>query len=78
VISYAHTFSGYYAILDDTAARKCARTFDIPTLGTVDVIFLAKRRGIIPLVQPALEALQNAGLWLGDDLINLILREAGE
>jgi predicted nucleic acid-binding protein len=42
------------------------------------MIVLAKRRGLIPSVLNPIQALRNAGLWLSDDLVNLLKRQAGE
>jgi predicted nucleic acid-binding protein len=78
VISLARTASDLRAVVDDDYARRCARVLGVKTLGTCGVILLAKRRGIIPCVKPALDALRSAGLWLSDSLIQTILIEAGE
>ena len=34
-------------IIDDIAGRKCAARFDIPVRGTLGIVFVAKKRGII-------------------------------
>lgn len=47
VVSYALANPGWTAILDDSAARRCARTFSIPLKGTLGIVLLAKRRGVI-------------------------------
>lgn len=78
VISLARTASDLRAIVDDDYARRCARVMGVKTLGTCGVILLAKRRGIIPCVEPALDALRTAGLWLCDSLVQTILKESGE
>lgn len=65
-------------VVDDDYARRCARVMGVKTLGTCGVILLAKRRGIISCVKPALDALRTAVLWLSDSLIQTILKEAGE
>ena len=66
------------AIIDDRAARRCAQVLGIITIGTGRLLILAKQRGIIPLVSPRIEALQNAGLWLSESLVNLLKQQAGE
>lgn len=78
VISLARTTSNLRAVVDDDYARRCAQALGVKTLGTCGVILLAKRRGIIPSVKPALDALRSAGLWLSDSLVRTILIEAGE
>ena len=43
VISLAHQRSGYAVLIDDRAARNCAKTLNIPTLGTGAILILAKQ-----------------------------------
>ncbi|QDZ40757.1 DUF3368 domain-containing protein [Euhalothece natronophila Z-M001] len=78
VLSYALTHLDYTAMVDDMAARKCAKTFNIPTLGTGAMIVLAKRKGLISSVTPRLKALQDSGLWLSEEVISLLKARAGE
>jgi predicted nucleic acid-binding protein len=78
VLSFALDHPGYRAVIDDRAARRCARTLGIRHLGTGGMLVLAKRRGLINSVGERLRRLKEAGLWLSDDLIALLLREAGE
>jgi predicted nucleic acid-binding protein len=65
-------------MVDDYAARQCAKTLGIATLGTGGMLVLAKRRGIISSVQPALIAVRRAGLWLSEEVVSLLLTQAGE
>lgn len=44
VLSYALNHLGVRAMVDDAAARRCARTLGIPTLGSGGALVLAKRR----------------------------------
>nr|VFJ62837.1 MAG: protein of unknown function (DUF3368) [Candidatus Kentron sp. DK] len=69
VLSFALANPQYSAILDDRAARRCARTLEVPILGTAGILVLAKRRGLIDSVEAGLHRLQTAGLWLSGDLI---------
>lgn len=78
VLSVALNHSGYRAVIDDAAARRCARTLQLPMLGTGGVLVLAKRRGLIPSVESSLQELRDAGLWLSDDITTLLLEQAGE
>ncbi len=55
VLSYALAHSGLRAVIDDAEARRCARTLDIPLLGTGGVLLLAKRRGLLPSVAEGLK-----------------------
>lgn len=78
VLSLSLNYPNYAAIVDDRAAKKCAKSLGIATLGTGGILLLAKQRGIIEKITPRLEALRNAGLWLSDSIFNLLKRKAGE
>lgn len=78
VLSFAWTNSGYRAIIDDAAARRVARTLSIPVLGTAGILLLAKQKGIIPSISGQIQALQDVGLWLSDDLVQFLKQQAGE
>ena len=75
VLSYALQNPGWVAILDDGAARKCAKSFSIPVKGTLAVILLAKKRGLIPSAARVLHELQDAGLRLNEELVRSILQQ---
>ena len=78
VLTFALENPAYRAVLDDRAARRCARTLGISILGTGGVLVLAKRRGLLQSVEDGLDRLQQAGLWLSPEIVNLLLKEAGE
>jgi predicted nucleic acid-binding protein len=69
---------GSRLILDDQLGRQVARLNRIPLTGTVGVILKAKERAYLRTVEPIIVALRNAGLWLDDALIELVLKQAGE
>jgi predicted nucleic acid-binding protein len=62
------------AVLDDAAARRCARTLGVPILGTLAVVLRAKQAGLISSASQVAAALVQAGLRLDDKT----LREALE
>jgi len=78
VLSLALADKSYVAMIDDRAARNCARTLGIKTVGTGGALVLAKRRGVIPSVSVALQQLLDAGLWLSDEIVTLLRTQAGE
>lgn len=78
VMAYALANPGWTAILDDGAARRCARTLSIPVKGTLGIILLAKRRGLIGSASSVLWSLRLRGFRLDDRLIAAALRELGE
>jgi len=78
VLSLALADKSYIAMIDDRAARNCARTLGIQTIGTGGALVLAKHRGLIPSVSIALQQLLDAGLWLSDEIVALLRTQAGE
>jgi predicted nucleic acid-binding protein len=75
VLSFALSNSGWEAILDDLAARKCARSFSIFHRGTLAVVILAKKQGLITSASEVMRALQAAGLRLEDQVIREALQQ---
>lgn len=45
VLSYALFKPNVKAVIDDGLARKCALTHDIPVIGTLGIVLLAKKHG---------------------------------
>ena len=66
-------------LIDELRGRMVARRFGIPTLGLLGILKLAKQQGVLPIIGPLLEKLeQQAGFWVGAALRCRVLREAGE
>ncbi len=65
-------------LVDDKAARRLAKSLQLPVIGTLGLLLAAKRRGFLPTVRPCLEALQDASFYLTPDLYARILADAGE
>lgn len=78
VMAYALANPGWTAILDDGAARRCARAFSIPVKGTLGIVLLAKRRGLIGSAAAVLQSLRRHGFRFDDALIAAALKELGE
>jgi predicted nucleic acid-binding protein len=66
------------ALLDDLEARRCADSLHIPVLGTVGVVLLAKRGGVIPSARPVLEKLVAVGMYLSGRTLSEALRRVEE
>lgn len=78
VLAHGLQLQDVRVLLDDRSGRNCAKALNIRCLGTLGVILLAKRRGLISAVAPAIEQISAAGCWLGADVIQTVLNEAGE
>jgi len=69
---------GAVLLIDDRRGRVAARSKGIPVIGAGRVLVLAKARGILGAVLPAIEALDSCGYRLAEPLKQRILRLAGE
>jgi predicted nucleic acid-binding protein len=78
VLAFALQNRSHWAVIDDREARRCAAALGCRHIGTVGIIVLAKKRGIIPSVRENLVKLRNAGLWLSGAFVDEICRNSGE
>jgi predicted nucleic acid-binding protein len=78
VLAAALLQPGAGVVIDDRAARKGAALLSIPLIGTLGIIALARRRGIIEAAAPIYRSLRGAGLFLSPALIKAVLQELGE
>ncbi len=76
VLSYALNQKGWVAIIDDGAARKCARSLNIPHRGTLGIVLLAKQRGIIPSAAQLIRRSMKAGLRIDERMLTQLLWES--
>lgn len=78
MISLTLNQAGAVAVLDDLQARRCALAHGIQMTGTLGLVLLAKKRGIIPEVREALHLITAAGLYISPGILEEILVRAGE
>jgi predicted nucleic acid-binding protein len=79
VLSYTSVHPEWIAVLDDGAARRCARSLSLRITGTLAVVLLAKQHGLIQSASQALHNLRDAGFRLDNDIIRQALaRTVGE
>jgi predicted nucleic acid-binding protein len=78
-LSWAYANDGdYHAVVDDNAARRCAKTMGIKFLGTGGILILAKKKDLIESVTVALDKLKKAGLYISDEIVDLLKEKANE
>lgn len=79
VLAYAMAHAGWVAVLDDSMARRCARSFSVRMKGTLAIVILAKQHGLIKSATQVLRALRSAGFRLDDAVIcDALARTVGE
>lgn len=78
VISWAYLHPGYETLLDDRAARNCASSLGIRVRGTIGIILLAKKEGMLPQVRPILGQLTESGFRISPELLRAAYKLADE
>jgi predicted nucleic acid-binding protein len=67
-----------WVIVDDRPARRLGQALGLPVIGTLGILLASKRRGLLPAVQPCLDALIQAGFHIAPQLHDHVLATAGE
>jgi predicted nucleic acid-binding protein len=70
--------SADYLLIDDRRGRKVAKINQIKTIGSLGVLLQAKRMGFVPQVKPLVEQIASSPIYMGADLIQMVLELAGE
>ena len=65
-------------LIDEKAARKVAIARKLPLIGTVGILVLAKRRGLLGSVKDVLNEMQGKGTRISERLYGQVLTLAGE
>lgn len=69
---------GATAAIDERRGRNLAATLGVPQTGTVGILLIAKKQGVIPAVTPLLDQLGAKGVRLSSRLYDEARRLAGE
>jgi len=78
VIAHALAYPGCIAGLDDLQARRLAESLNLTVVGTIGLLLRSKHAGLIPTVQPLLDAVVAGGFHLHPTLYQVALDLAGE
>jgi len=65
-------------LLDDMLARRTAQVAGLQVWGTLKVLLEAKSQGLIEKIEPYIEKLSEAGMWISVEVKQRILILAGE
>lgn len=69
---------GVLLLVDDKLARKAAAQHEVAVVGVAGVLIEAKRRRLVRLVKPLIEALRLSGYRLSKELVDQVLARCGE
>lgn len=65
-------------LIDDRRARVIAEHNQIECIGALGLLLVAKQRGKISMLTPYVSKLRQSSLFYGDDLLDKVLKLAGE
>lgn len=65
-------------IIDDDRGRRLALRLGLRIKGTLGILVLAKRRGLLARVRPLIEGLPQRGIYVSQRLIDAVLLDVDE
>jgi predicted nucleic acid-binding protein len=78
VLSWAYFNREYEAVLDDRAARNCASSLGLRYRGTLGVMLLAKKEGVLPQIKPLVNKLVDSGFRINEEVLRSVYKLANE
>ena len=79
VLAHALVNPGWTAVLDDNAARNCARSFGIPVKGTLAIAILAKQHSLVPAAADLIRQMQQHGFRIHEAIVkDALAKTVGE
>jgi len=79
VIQLARESHAETVLIDERKARKVAREiYGMHVVGSARILVEAKQRGFIGDVKETITRMRNGGYWIHEDIVEVILKKAGE
>lgn len=67
-----------YLLIDEKAGRRIAKLNNVEIIGSLGVLILARKKGIIPLLSPYVEILRRSKVHFSENLLDYALSAVGE
>jgi uncharacterized protein len=77
-IVLARELGADWVLMDEKKGRRKLTQMGLQKIGTVGVLLKAKQIGLIPVIRPELEQLQQRGFGISQAVIDAVLRQANE
>ena len=78
VIILAKEKSIQLVLIDEKVARLQAKVLGLNVIGTLGVLLMAKKKGLLNAIKPAIAKILENGIWIRDEIVIGILKNAGE
>ncbi|MEM1546977.1 MAG: DUF3368 domain-containing protein [Candidatus Methanomethylicia archaeon] len=77
-IGLAISIKANIILLDDKKARDIAKRFGLKTIGSLGILILARKRGLIASLKDEFKLLIERSFWLSQEVINKAIEEVEE
>jgi len=78
VLALYYEIENAVVVIDEEKARKLALRKEIPFIGTLGLLILAKKRGLVSEIRPLMDLLIKNGIHISERLYKRIISLAGE
>ena len=65
-------------LIDEKIARQQAKILGLEVIGTLGLLLKAKNKGLLSSIKPLIKKILDNGVWINDEIVKGILKEAGE
>jgi len=65
-------------MIDERVARLQAKVLGLDVIGTLGLLLKAKKKGLLLSIKPSIARILDNGIWIKDEIVNGILKDAGE
>lgn len=65
-------------LIDEKVARMQAKILGLEVIGTLGLLLMAKKKGLLSEIKPLIEKMLQRGIWIRSETVKGILEEAGE
>lgn len=77
-IVLARELGADWVLMDEKKGRRKLAELGVKKIGTIGILLKARQIGVLPAIRPDLEQLRQQGFSMSQDVMDAVLRQAGE